>query len=157
LRPGVAFCLRAFHAVLTELVRGAWLRFVRRYNLAPLDEAADLTAFLFGSPRTSLDRHHEALWEVQGDRCFYCRGRRAGATDVDPSVPGARYSLDPGHTFVLAHAGCNRSKGDPLAAMRRLAAWVECNSHLGDALTRAFDDAGLTHDLEASTRVAAWA
>src|SRR5262245_61444885 len=67
LRPGVAFCLRAFHGVLTELVRGAWLRFVRRYNLVSLDEAADLTAFLFGSPRASLVRYREALRSVVGD------------------------------------------------------------------------------------------
>jgi hypothetical protein len=157
LRPGVAFRLRAFHGMLTELVRGAWLRFVRRYNLAPLDESADLTAFLFGSPRADLGRHREALRAVQADRCFYCHGALVGAIDVDHFVPWARNSIDLGHNFVLAHAGCNRSKGDHLAAERHPAAWVARNSRSGTELARAFDELGLAHDLVASTRVAAWA
>jgi hypothetical protein len=33
LRPGVAYCFRKFHALISDLVRGAWLRYVRQLNL----------------------------------------------------------------------------------------------------------------------------
>jgi hypothetical protein len=42
LKPGVAFCFRKFHALITDLVRGAWLRFVRQQSLELAGETADL-------------------------------------------------------------------------------------------------------------------
>src|SRR5215469_15178183 len=33
LRPGVAYCFRKFHALISDLVRGAWLRYTRQLNL----------------------------------------------------------------------------------------------------------------------------
>jgi hypothetical protein len=54
LRPGVAYCLRKFHALVSDQVRGAWLRYVRRQNLGLLGETADLNEFLFGSERKIL-------------------------------------------------------------------------------------------------------
>jgi hypothetical protein len=51
LKPGVAFCLRKFHALISDLVRGAWARYVRQNNLDLLGETADLNEFLFGSER----------------------------------------------------------------------------------------------------------
>jgi hypothetical protein len=38
LRPGVAFCLRKFHTLISDLVRGAWARYVRQQNLGILGE-----------------------------------------------------------------------------------------------------------------------
>jgi hypothetical protein len=35
-------------------VKGAWSRYVRRFNLELLAESADLQEFLFGSERSSL-------------------------------------------------------------------------------------------------------
>jgi hypothetical protein len=64
LRPGVAYCLRKFHSLISDLVRGAWLRYVRQQNIDILGETADLNHFLFGSERAvlavvrhRLDRH----------------------------------------------------------------------------------------------------
>ena len=54
LRSGVAYCFRKFHGLLSDLTRGAWIRFVRQQNLDILGETADLTEFLFGSERASL-------------------------------------------------------------------------------------------------------
>jgi len=48
LRPGVAFCFRKFHPLISDLVRGAWARYVRQRNLSILGETTDLTEFLFG-------------------------------------------------------------------------------------------------------------
>ena len=32
LRPGVAYCLRKFYPMVSDLVRGAWVRFVRGHS-----------------------------------------------------------------------------------------------------------------------------
>ena len=44
LKPGVAFYLRTFHGFVTELVRAAWLRYVRRQNADAVGDASDLAA-----------------------------------------------------------------------------------------------------------------
>ena len=49
LRPGVAFGLRQFHGLITELVHSAWARQVRQYNLTDLGDTAGLHEFLFGT------------------------------------------------------------------------------------------------------------
>src|SRR5262249_24942670 len=56
LRPGVAFCLRRFHALSYDLVTAAWLRFVRelRPNQTRLGQTSDLSEFLFGTERADL-------------------------------------------------------------------------------------------------------
>lgn len=56
LRPGVAFCFRRFHGLIDDLVRGAWVRFVRSLNdnQALLGEIADIDEVLFGSERADL-------------------------------------------------------------------------------------------------------
>jgi hypothetical protein len=45
LRPGVAFCFRKFHPLISDLIRGAWSRYVRQQNLEVLGESADLRDF----------------------------------------------------------------------------------------------------------------
>src|SRR5439155_644219 len=32
LKPGVAFCLRQFYGLVNDLIRGAWVRYVRKHN-----------------------------------------------------------------------------------------------------------------------------
>ncbi len=54
LRPGMAYCFRKFHALISDLVRGSWVRYVRQQNLGVLGETADLNEFLFGSERNNL-------------------------------------------------------------------------------------------------------
>ena len=54
LRPSVAYCFRKFHALLMDLIRGAWARYVRQQNLDIFGEATDLNGFLFGSERIDL-------------------------------------------------------------------------------------------------------
>ena len=92
LRPGVAFCFRKFHPLISDLVRGAWARYVRQQNLAVVGETTDLNEFLFGSERAALAAVRPVLLDIQQGRCFYCHGNlKAGATHVDHFVAWARY------------------------------------------------------------------
>jgi len=54
LLPGIAYCFRKFHALISDLVQGAWVRYVRQQNLDLIGETTDLSEFLFGSERASL-------------------------------------------------------------------------------------------------------
>lgn len=159
LKPGVASCLRRFHGLVGDLVRGAWVRYVRRFNEPALGEVNDLHTFLFGSERRSLQDIAAVLRDVQRGDCFYC-GRRLseGATHVDHFIPWSRYPVDLGHNFVLAHdRPCNLGKADRLAASEHLAHWTERNRVHEGQLQEAFDREGITHDLGTSVKIAKWA
>ncbi len=54
LRPGIAACFRKFNGLIGDLVRGSWVRYVRRYNRELLGTTTDLTEFMFGSERMHL-------------------------------------------------------------------------------------------------------
>ena len=158
LKPGVAWCFRAFHALITEMVQGAWTQYVRRTNAHLLGPEAELRWFLFGTERRDLSRYRDVLDDLQAGRCFYCDGRlRRDAVCVDHFVPWRRYPFDLGHNFVLAHDGCNGRKGDRLAAVPHLRRWAERNHEHLYELPRRFDQAGLVHDREASLRITRWA
>jgi len=157
LKAGVAYCLRAFHGLVTELVRAAWLRYVRQRNIITLGSATDLAAFMFGTDRGDLSRHAAILKDLQKGDCFYCARSVGKSCEVDHFIPWSRYPVDLGHNFVLAHGGCNKDKSDALAAVRHLERWCERNEVLGASLARDLDDEGLPHDLAASKRIAVWA
>lgn len=157
LKPGVMFCLRKFHPLITDLVRGAWVRYVRRYNADTLGAPADLDEFLFGSERASLAVYVPILRELQDSRCFYCGGEVSDKqAHVDHFIPWGRYPIDLGHNFVLAHAACNSAKSDHLAAVVHLEKWITRNSKLADALRSAFQQAHIFHDQGSSLRIAEW-
>jgi 5-methylcytosine-specific restriction endonuclease McrA len=119
LRAGVAYCFRKFHGLISDLVRGAWVRFVRQQNMDILGETADLNEFLFGSERASLAAIRPVLMEVQSGSCFYCGSALKPAnTDVDHFIAWARYPVDLGHNFVLADRVCNNKKRDRLPGNR---------------------------------------
>lgn len=159
LRPGVAFCFRRFHGLVEDLLRGAWVRFIRslRENRQLLGDKTDLDEFLFGSERASLAAYGPLLREVQGGACFYCDRTIGESPAVDHFIPWSRYPVDLAHNFVLAHGTCNGSKGGRLAAYDHLARWCRRQADQGDALDRAFADAGLVADARASVRITRWA
>src|SRR5262249_35102784 len=141
LRPGVAYCLRKFHPMIFDLVRGAWLRYVRQQNLDILGENADLNEFLFGSERANLAVVRRILLELQHGCCFYCRNPlKLANTHVDHFIPWSRYPVDLGHNFVLADDRCNSKKGDRLPACEHLAAWTERNTQTGDQIGKALEE-----------------
>jgi hypothetical protein len=158
LKPGVAACLRRFHGLLGDLIRGAWVRYVRRNNEPELGEANDLQSFLFGTDRKALQEFVPVLQDIQNGRCFYCDRPLSCAPHVDHFIPWSRYPVDLGHNFVLAHdRPCNLGKSDRLAAGTHLHRWVERNRlHQAD-LASEFSRRGIGHDLRTSLRVARWA
>lgn len=158
LKPNVAFCLRKFYGLVTDLVRGAWVRYVRRFNPDVLGTSADLHEFLFGSERTDLSNVAGVLREVQGGHCFYCNGGLKGAAShVDHFIPWSRYPVDLGHNFVLAHQTCNNSKSDRLAGTEHLERWVNLIELNGKTLTEEFNRKNILNDLGTSIRITGWA
>lgn len=158
LKPHIAFCLRKFHGLVTDLVRGAWVRYVRRFNPDVLGSSKDLHEFLFGSERADLSDVAGVLREVQGSQCFYCSGSlKSGAAHVDHFVPWSRYPVDLGHNFVLAHQTCNNSKSDRLASTEHLERWVNFIEVNGQALTAEFNRKNILNDLDTSIRITGWA
>ena len=46
LKPGIAFCFRKHYGLVADMVKGAWSRYVRRFNVEALgDRAVGLTRF----------------------------------------------------------------------------------------------------------------
>lgn len=159
LKEGVCFCFRQFYGLVHELVTAAWLRFVRgvKANRPLIGDAVDLSDFMFGSGRSSLELYRPVLIEYQGGDCFYCLRPLKDRSDVDHFIPWSRYPVDFGHNFVLAHTGCNAKKADRLAAVEHLERWCLRNEEHGEELASAFGERNIVNDREASLRVTAWA
>lgn len=87
LKPGVAYCFRAFYELVRDLVEGAWLRFVQRLNADRLGSTTDLATALFGRERASLDAYRPILLDVQQGRCLYCRKPLSERSQVDHFIP----------------------------------------------------------------------
>jgi hypothetical protein len=159
LKPGIVYCFRKFHGLLGDIVRGAWVRYVRRFNHDLLGTTEDLNEFLFGSERTGLKEVIPILRELQKDDCFYCGGRLTkGSIHVDHFIPWSRYPLDLGHNFVLAHdRPCNSRKSDHIAGIKHLNRWQERNEEQGSMLVAEFDRHGILHDLVKTQQIVNWA
>lgn len=156
LKPGVAYCLRAFYELVRDLIEGAWVRYVQRVNATRVGSTTDLGTFLFGQERASLEAYRPILVEVQRGTCLYCRKPLSGRTQVDHFVPWSRYAVDLGHNLVLAHERCNAAKSDYLAAEDHLAAWAGRNREHRAELEGRLAGAGLPCDPAASVQVARW-
>jgi 5-methylcytosine-specific restriction endonuclease McrA len=158
LRPGVAYCFRQFYPLIGDLVRGAWVRYVRQQNLEVLGEATDLSEFLFGSERAALAVLRPILMPLQEGHCFYCPTKLTAVNvHVDHFIPWSRYPVDLGHNFVLADSKCNTQKRDRLPACNHLERWMDRNLRHDAHLTASLRDCGIVADLAASNRVAHWA
>lgn len=159
LKEGVCFCLRLFYGLVNDLVRGAWLRFVRGINESRLllEDASDLSDFMFGPSRAPLHVYRPILIEYQDGRCFYCLRPLNEKTEVDHFIPWSRYPVDLGHNFVLTHNTCNAQKSDRLAAVEHLERWCDRNEKHGAALSADFRERAIVHEEHTSWRVTAWA
>jgi len=156
LKPGVVYCFRRFHSLILSLVQSSWIRHVRSLNVSILEES-DLSAFLFGTERSTLKCLQPILKDIQDNKCFYCNERLHGDGEIDHFVPWSRYPFDLGHNFVLAHGVCNRSKSDVLAASCHLKRWHNRNDIHRDMLCHEFDKYGVLHNVIATNNVAIWA
>ena len=159
LKPGVAFNLRRYQALIQQFARGGWVDHVRgnSRNAPMLGQTDDLEAFMFGSQRASLASVAVVLLDAQSGCCFYCKERLRGNAEVDHFIPWARYPRDTAHNFVLAHRNCNSDKRELLAARPHLERWVEqLERHPGDVGDR-LAALGFIADPDCSRRVARWA
>ena len=158
LKPGIAFCFRKHYGLVADMVKGAWLRYVRRFNIEVLGDRADLNEFLFGSERANLQEVGKIINEFQSGECFYCRRSLKGdVSHVDHFVPWSRYPVDLGHNFVLAHATCNSKKSDRLAAAIHLDAWCEYQNQNAKPLAVEFNRHGILNDFNSTLRIVNWA
>jgi hypothetical protein len=151
LRPGVAEQLVRLNSVLRPLFRREWAVMVAGMNRLP---EAELEDFLFGSERVSLEVVRAPLRDLQDNRCFYCEGAMASRNDVDHFIPWSRYADDGLDNLVAAHAKCNNSKRDLLAAAEHVDHWMERARTCDAALTGLARDRGWPRDLRRSTAVA---
>ena len=119
--PGAGEHLVAVAGLARPVVEREWLRHVARRNEEQVDELR-LEAFLFGSQRTSLHAVRAPLLDLQGGRCFYCDGERAG-WEVDHFLPWARWPDDRLDNLVVAHRRCNNDKRAALASLDHLGRW----------------------------------
>lgn len=156
LKPGIAYCLRAFYELIRDLIEGAWVRFVQRINANQFGNVIDLGTFLFGQDRANLDVYRPILMDVQHGVCMYCQKNLPKQAQVDHFIPWSRYPVDLGHNFVLAHNHCNNAKSDYLAAEKHLAAWNERNRLHHDEFRFRLQEAALPCDLQASIQIAKW-
>lgn len=156
LKPGVAYCLRAFYELIRDLIEGGWVRFVQKVNANKLGGVTDLGTFLFGEERAGLEAYRPILMDVQHGACLYCQKGLPKQTQVDHFIPWSRYPADLGHNFVLAHNHCNKAKSDYLAAEKHLAAWAERNRLHQEELQSRLQEAALPCDLSASIQIARW-
>jgi len=158
LKPGIAFCFRKHYGLIADMVKGAWSRYIRRFNSTALGDGTDLNEFLFGSERANLNDVKPILQEFQSNECFYChRLFTDQKAHVDHFIPWSRYPVDLGHNFVLAHATCNGKKSDRLAASEHLDAWVQYQDRNSKSLTLEFNRHGILNDFNSSIRIVNWA
>ena len=157
LKPGVAYCLRAFYPMIIDMIQGGWLHFVQRCNPGLLGQVTDLRSFLFGAPRISLETYRPLFTDLQEGRCFYCDRAITRGGAIDHFIPWRRYPLNLGHNFVLTDQRCNSGKSDLLAAEEHLHRWTERNRTLRDELAAGFDERGVPHDWPATCSIARWA
>ena len=158
LKPGVAFCFRRYRALIGDLIRGAWVRYIRRFNGEALGDAMDLHDFLFGSQRQGLRAVAPVLFEAQEGRCLYTQSKLAAPEDgeVDHFIPFSRYAHDSGFNLVLASKGANGQKSDHLAAEQHLERWIRRNREHTRLLEQGFESVRIPANLSQTERIARW-
>lgn len=156
LKPGVAYCFRAFYELIRDLIQGAWVRFVQKVNAKKVSNLTDLGTFLFGQERASLEVYRPILLDVQHGICLYCGKSLTKQTQVDHFIPWSRYPADIGQNLVLAHNSCNNAKSDYVAAEKHLAAWAGRNREHQMGLQARLQEATLPCDVQASIQIARW-
>ena len=158
LKPGVSFCFRRFHPLITQVARGQWIDHVRGIsgNADILGPSDDLEAFMFSTSRQALASLRAGLMKLQG-KCFYCEQKLASGGDVDHFIPFSLYPRDMAPNFVLAHPNCNRSKSNNLASSKHLDNWLEYTDIHRVSIREISQSAGIRFDERASLSVALWA
>ncbi|MBU6162458.1 MAG: HNH endonuclease, partial [Myxococcales bacterium] len=124
-KPGVPQALLTLSPLLRSMIQTEWTRLVagiRQNNI----EANVLHTFLFDHSRVNLNDTRAPLRELQQRVCFYCGELLVNeAGHVDHFVPWSRHPNNAIENLVVAHASCNISKSNYLAAPEHLQRWKE--------------------------------
>jgi 5-methylcytosine-specific restriction endonuclease McrA len=123
-RPGVAGVLVRLAPLLRPLVQARWADQVAAKNTDVVD-AHQLSEFLFGASRISLDPVRVPLVEMQEGKCFYCHKPLGKSPAVDHFLPWSRHPDNTLDNLVAADPGCNGSKSASLAGVEHLEGWRE--------------------------------
>ena len=123
LRPEVGRWLIQLAPLLRPLVQAKWIEFVARRN-QDLVDVHQLTEFLFGASRVTLQPVRSPLFDAQKGLCFYC-GFHMSAVDVDHFIPWSRHPDNSLDNLVAAHPACNNAKAASIASVRHLKHWID--------------------------------
>ena len=150
--PGAEESLARLAPLLRPLVMERWARWTERANR--LTGERTLYDFLFGADRISLAPVRDGIRALQDGACFYCGEPLGGACHVDHFVPWARVGCDDLFNLVAAHARCNSSKRDHLAARRHVERWADRLDRRADDLSELGEKVDWAADGEHARRIA---
>jgi hypothetical protein len=137
--------------LIRPLVQREWAGLVAHFNQLP---EAELERFLFGASREALAHLAAPLRELQGNACFYCRGRLERSVQVDHFIPWSRHPDDRLDNLVAAHSRCNSHKRDHLAAPEHVDEWIERLRTRGEDLQAIAAETGWPREPERTRGVA---
>ncbi len=157
--PGVLATLRRFHALLCDLIDGAWTRWVERRNVQVRNSDA-LRKHLFGFERENIESVREPLIELQKGLCFYSgeklrRGERAN--HIDHFIPWSLARHESLGNLVVCGSKVNLKWSDTLKPARYRALWERRNEKQAPRLKEIAHESGLRWDPKATHAIANWA
>lgn len=157
--PGVLATLRRFHALLCDLIDGAWTRWVERRNIQVRSSDA-LRNHLFGFERENIESVREPLIELQRGLCFYTgkklsRGERGN--HIDHFIPWILARHESLGNLVVCTATVNLKWSDTLKPAKDRAKLEVRNIKHAPRLAEIARINGLRWDPRATLAVAQWA
>jgi len=157
LLPGVLATLRRFHALLCDLIDGAWTRWVERRNIEVRSSDA-LRKHLFGSERENIESVREPLIELQQGVCFYSgKELRKGDNHIDHFIPWSLARHEALGNLVVCTATANLKWSDALKPAKDRAKLEVRNKENAPRLAQIAHANGLRWDPRATLAVAQWA
>ena len=157
LLPGVLATLRRFHALLCDLIDGAWTRWVERRNVEVRSSDA-LRKHLFGSERENIESIREPLIELQQGVCFYSgKELRKGDSHIDHFIPWSLARHEALGNLVVCTATANLKWSDALKPAKDRAKLEARNTEHAPRLAQIARANGLRWDPLATRAVTQWA
>ena len=157
LLPGVLATLRRFHALLCDLIDGAWTRWVERRNVEVRSSDA-LRKHLFGSERENIESVREPLIELQRGVCFYSgKELRKGDNHIDHFIPWSLARHEALGNLVVCTATANLKWSDALKPAKDRAKLEVRNTENAPRLAQIARANGLRWDPLATLAVTQWA
>ena len=157
LLPGVLATLRRFHALLCDLIDGAWTRWVERRNVEVRSSDA-LRKHLFGSERMNIESVREPLIKLQQGVCFYSgKELRKGDSHIDHFIPWSLARHEALGNLVVCTAAANVKWSNALKPAKDRAKLEVRNNEHAPRLAQIARANGLRWDPRATLAVTQWA